>query len=174
LNRSLLRWAVVPVLAVAIVLLDQRTKGLIEANIPLWGGIAPFPALEPYFHLVHYQNTGIAFGLLQGLGGIHIVVPLVVIIGILYFAITLPDASLPLLLCLGLMLGGAIGNLVDRLQHAGKVTDFLLFSLPVGDRVFAWPAFNVADTCIVVGTILLGVLLILQEGKQDQTSAPAS
>jgi signal peptidase II len=174
LNRSLLRWAIVPVVALAIVLLDQWTKGLIEAKIPLWGGYAPFPALESFFHLVHYQNTGVAFGLFQGLGVIRIAVPLIVIIGILYFAVTLPDAGLALLMCLGLMLGGAIGNLIDRLQHAGSVTDFLLFSLPIGDRVYAWPAFNIADTCIVVGTILLGVLLLFLEGQKDESSAPAA
>jgi signal peptidase II len=64
------------------------------------------------------------------------------------------------------MLGGALGNLVDRITKDGHVTDFLLFMLPVGDRVYQWPAFNVADTSIVVGTILLALLLLRSETGQ--------
>jgi signal peptidase II len=67
------------------------------------------------------------------------------------------------------MLGGATGNLIDRLHQSGQVTDFLLFSLPVGNRVYSWPAWNVADASIVVGTILLGILLL----RSEHAKAPA-
>jgi signal peptidase II len=166
------RLAIIPVVALIIVVLDQWTKGLIEANIPLWGGFAPFPALESFFHLVHYPNTGVAFGMFAGRNSISIVINLIIISGIIYFALTLPQKKWPLLLCLGLMLGGAFGNLIDRVQ-IGHVTDFLLFSLPVNGRVFAWPAFNIADSCVVGGTILLGILLIVQEGKTNESREPA-
>lgn len=168
------RWLVTLAVAAVVVALDQWSKLLIEQNIPLGGYLAPFPALEPWFKLVHWTNTGAAFGLLRGQAPLFIAIALVVIVAVLIYSRQLPADSWAVRICLGLMLGGAIGNLIDRLQHAGKVTDFLLFSLPVGDRVFAWPAFNVADTCIVVGTILLGLLLLLEEGKKDQTSAPAA
>jgi signal peptidase II len=69
------------------------------------------------------------------------------------------------------MLGGAIGNLIDRLQHQGQVTDFLLFTLPVGNRIYQWPAFNVADSSLVVGTILLGLLLLQAERTKVQASS---
>jgi len=171
--RHLPRLAIVPIVAVVIFALDQWTKGLIEANIPLWEGFAPFPALESYFHLVHYPNTGIAFGMFPGRNSISIVTNLLIIAGIIYFAFNLPNRNWILVLCLGLMLGGAFGNLIDRIQ-LGHVTDFLLFSLPLGGRVYAWPAFNIADACVVVGTILVGIILLFQEGKTDEGHAPAA
>jgi signal peptidase II len=69
-------------------------------------------------------------------------------------------------ICVGLVLGGAIGNQIDR-TRVGHVTDFLLFQLPVGDRVYSWPAWNVADASIVVGTILLALLLLRAEGRSS-------
>ena len=67
---------------------------------------------------------------------------------------------------LGLQLGGAISNnLLDRLQ-LGHVTDFLLFTLPVGGKVYAWPAWNIADGSIVVGVILLGILVLWSDREQ--------
>jgi signal peptidase II len=71
----------------------------------------------------------------------------------------------------GLQLGGAFGNLIDRLTQNGHVTDFLLFSLPVGDRVYQWPAWNIADASIVVGTILLAILLLRSETMQKPAAA---
>jgi signal peptidase II len=71
------------------------------------------------------------------------------------------------------MLGGAFGNLIDRIQ-LGHVTDYLLLSLPVNGQVYSWPAFNVADSCVVVGTILLGIILIFQERKKDEGREPVA
>ncbi len=171
--NSLRRLAVIPAVALIVVILDQWTKGLIEANIPLWGGFAPFPALEPYFNLVHYPNTGVAFGMFAGRNTVSIVINLAIIAGILYFAYNLPEKKWPLLVLLGLIVGGAVGNLIDRVQ-IGHVTDFLLFSLPVNGRVYSFPAFNIADSCVVVGTILLGLVLLIQEGKTtDEGREPA-
>ncbi len=167
------RLAVIPVVALIVVIVDQWTKGLIEANIPLWSGFAPFPALEPYFHLVHYPNTGVAFGMFAGRNSISILISLAIIAGIAYFAYSLPDKKWSLMVLLGLISGGALGNLIDRVQ-IGHVTDFLLFSLPVNGRVYSFPAFNVADSCVVVGTILLGITLLIQEGKTiDEGREPA-
>jgi signal peptidase II len=166
LKRSFVSWAVVPLVALVVVVLDQWTKSLIKANIPLNGSYAPFPALQPYFNLVHWPNTGAAFGLLQGQGSLFVVIALVVIGAVLVYARYLPTDSWAVKLCLGLQLGGAIGNnLIDRVTQ-GHVTDFLLFTLPIGGRVFMWPAWNVADGCIVVGTILLVILLLRAEGQK--------
>ena len=160
LNRSLARWAIVPLLAGAVVALDQWTKGLIEKSIPLNGMMVPFPALEPYLKLVHFANTGAAFGILRGQASLFVAIALVVIVIVLVYARQLPTEYWGVRACLGLLLGGAISNnLIDRVQ-LGYVTDFLLLSAPIGGRVYDWPAFNVADSCIVVGTIGLGVLLL--------------
>ena len=163
------RWAVTVIVAAVVVALDQWSKRLIEQNIPLGGSLAPFPALEPWFKLVHWTNTGAAFGLLRGQAPLFVAIALVVIVAVLVYSRQLPADSWAVRICLGLMLGGAMGNLIDRLHQSGQVTDFLLFSLPVGNRVYEWPAWNVADGSIVVGTILLGILLL----RSEQAKAPA-
>ncbi len=116
---------------------------------------------------MHFQNSGAAFGLLRGQAGLFIVVAVVVIVIIVMYSRYLTYDSWWMRLALGLMLGGAMGNLIDRLTQGGMVTDFLLFSLPVGDRVYQWPAWNVADASIVVGTILLAILLLRTESKRE-------
>lgn len=161
------------VVAAVIIALDQWTKGLIEANLPLHGSFAPFPALERYFSIVHWTNTGAAFGILRDQRYAMLVIPVVVIVAVLLYARTLPAGYWAIRTCMGLQVGGAIGNLIDRVQH-GHVTDFLLFSLPVGDRVYSWPAWNVADGSIVVGTILLGVLLLWHDHKRGQQADAAA
>jgi signal peptidase II len=163
------RWLWILLIAAIVVALDQWTKNLIEARIPLWQGFPPFPNLAQYFNLVHYQNSGAAFGLLRGQAGLFIVVAVVVIIIIVMYSRYLAYDSWWMRLSLGLMLGGAIGNLIDRLTQGGMVTDFLLFSIPVGGRLYQWPAWNVADASIVVGTIMLAILLLRAESKRPGT-----
>ncbi len=165
------RWLWVVAIGVVVVALDQWTKSLIEARIPLWQGFAPFPSLAQYFNLVHYQNSGAAFGLLRGQAGLFIVIAVVVIIIIAVYSRYLAYENWWMRLALGLQLGGAFGNLVDRLTQNGHVTDFLLFSLPVGGRAYQWPAFNVADSSIVVGTILLAILLLRTESQREKDMA---
>ena len=167
-----LRWLWVLAIAAVIVALDQWTKSLIEAQIPLWGSHAPFPSLAPYFSLVHYQNSGAAFGLLRGGASFFIVVAVVVAIILVVYSRYLARDNWFMRVALGLQLGGALGNLIDRLTQDGHVTDFMLFSLTVGNRVYSWPAWNVADASIVVGTILLAILLLRSE-SQGEATAPA-
>jgi signal peptidase II len=168
LKQSLARWALLPLVAAVVVILDQWTKSLIRANLPLWGSFAPVPALSPYFNIVHWTNTGAAFGLLQGQAGLFVVIAVVVIVVVLIYARQIPADNWPVRFCLGIQLGGATGNLIDRLRFSGQVTDFLLFTLPVGGRVYMWPAWNVADGSIVVGVILLALLLLRAEGKRPE------
>jgi signal peptidase II len=171
-----LRWLWVLLIATIVVALDQWTKGLVEAQIPLWQGIAPFPALAQYFNIVHWQNSGAAFGILRGQAGLFIVVAIVVVVILLIYSRYITYDSWWMRLALGLQLGGAVGNLIDRLTQNGLVTDFLLFQMPVGNRVYQWPAWNVADASIVVGTILLAILLLRadSQNKEAPTSAKAS
>ncbi len=163
-----LRWLWVFVIAAVVVVLDQWTKNLIESSIPLWGNIAPIESLSDYFRLVHYQNSGAAFGLLRGQVGLFIVVAVVVVGIIVVYSRHLAGEGWWMRLALGLQLGGALGNLVDRLTQGGLVTDYLLFMLPVGDKVYQWPAWNVADGSIVVGSILLAILLLRSETQQTK------
>lgn len=166
MKSFLRRWGIVPLIMSVVVILDQWTKHLVRTNLPLNGSWTPFPALEPYFNIVHWSNTGAAFGLLRDQSGLFVAIALVVIVAILVYARYLPVDNLGVRICIGLQLGGAIGNnLIDRVRQ-GHVTDFLLFTLPVNGKVYMWPAWNVADGCIVVGTIVLAFLLLKTEHAQ--------
>lgn len=168
---AFLRWFIIVLISLPVIALDQWTKGLIEANVPLGSGFAPFPALEQYFNIVYYTNTGAAFGILRDQRVFFIVIPSIVILVILAYARTLPPGHWAIRVCLGLQLGGAAGNLIDRIQRDGHVTDFLLFMLPVGERVYQWPAFNVADSSLVVATIVLVLLLLRMDLEKSKPEA---
>jgi signal peptidase II len=140
----------------AVLVVDQFTKYLIETRLPLYEIWAPIPAIEPFFRILHATNTGMAFGLFQG-GGTLIAAVAVVVSGVIvYFNHTLPGNERLLRIALGLQLGGVLGNLIDRIRQ-GHVTDFLDFG--------PWPIFNVADTALVAGVILLAYVM-LTEGRR--------
>ncbi len=137
-----------PFLIMTLVLLaDQATKYLVETRIPLYGVWAPFPALEGIFRVVHTTNTGAVFGLFQGTGMFFAGLAVVVAAAIIYFNLTLPGHQWLLRIALGLQLGGALGNLIDRLRQ-GHVTDFV--------DTGPWFIWNLADLAITSGVILFG------------------
>jgi signal peptidase II len=138
-------------LALLIVVLDQWTKALIRNAIPLNGTISIVAWLDPYLRLTHIQNAGAAFGLGQGLGKFFIYVSFAAILLIVIYFRRVAERSWLLRIALGLQLGGAIGNLIDRLTRGG-VTDFV--------NPGWFPIFNVADSGITVGTILLCVFAL--------------
>ena len=127
--------------AVVTVLVDQAVKAIVRGSIPVGGQEDVVPGV----HLVHVRNSGVAFGFFAGGGWLLIVVGAVALGALLAFFAThvrRPLAWLPV----GLLIGGAAGNFVDRLR-LGAVTDFV--KLP------HWPAFNVADVAITLGVIAL-------------------
>jgi signal peptidase II len=138
-------------LAAAVVGLDQLTKETVAA------GIAPGEqqSLLPGVHLVHVHNTGVAFGFLSGGGTIVLACTLVALAALVAYFVFHPRRR-GLWVPTGLLLGGAIGNLIDRLSH-GSVTDFI--KLP------HWPAFNVADMAITFGVIALLFVLERRHGR---------
>jgi signal peptidase II len=135
-----------------VVAVDQATKQLVDAKIARGDSVDVFFGLD----LTNTRNTGVAFGALEGAAlivAILIGLSLALLIG--YFLV---NRDMPLLwLPTGLLLGGAIGNLIDRAVE-GAVIDWI-------DPV-AWPAFNIADACIVVGVL---ALLWVVEGSQKRT-----
>lgn len=140
------------VLSACVLALDQWSKLWIETSLETHGRLSVLPG---FFDLVHVRNTGIAFGLFPSggeLGGTLLLTGLglaALIVVSLYFRSTPEDEPL-LLFALALVLGGAVGNLVDRML-LGAVTDFL--DVYVGAR--HWPAFNVADSGVTVGIVLM-------------------
>jgi signal peptidase II len=137
------RSAYVILIVASVIILDQITKHLIAAYLsPL-----DFVEVFPFLHIVNVRNTGAAFGSFRNVGSsFFIVISVLAII----FVITLLAKRTYNYVGLSLVLGGAIGNLTDRMLY-GKVVDFLDFS--VGS--FHWPAFNVADSALTVGIAVI-------------------
>lgn len=140
------------VLSLLVVVLDQWTKWLVELHLP---HSVSQPVIDGFLNLTHVQNTGVAFGLFAqhgADGGAWLLIALGVLALVavmVYFRFAPPSARL-LLSSLALIVGGAVGNLIDRLA-SGAVTDFV--DVYVG--TYHWPAFNVADSAITIGICLM-------------------
>ncbi len=135
-------WLLVAAVAVAVIAVDQLTKHLVEHSVEPGEEHKLLPGID----IVHTRNRGIAFGFLPGShAGVTIVIAIALAILLVYFA---RNATRQLMwLPTGMLVGGAIGNIADRLRH-GSVTDFI--KLPLG-----WPPFNLADASITLGIVLL-------------------
>lgn len=148
LRAGKVRWLYLSALVVA---LDQWSKWWVQDRLPLHVPHPVFPGLN----LTHVENTGVAFGLFAADGRLPVTLTLtllgLVALGVLgvYFART-PHQDRRLLAALALILGGAVGNLIDRVA-SGAVTDFV----DVYVRSYHWHTFNVADSAITVGTLLI-------------------
>jgi signal peptidase II len=143
--------------AVLVILLDQVIKALVSTALPLGGAWSPLAGPAPFFQIVHTANTGVAFGLFRNLGAIFIIVPLIISGVIVYYAWRLPENQMFMAAALGLILGGALGNVIDRIR-IGYVIDY--FDIGLGTLR---NASNFADWSIVLGVILLGVATLLEE-----------
>lgn len=151
-----------------VILVDQLTKRWIVAYFAS-GEKPAIPLLGHVLELQYVQNTGVAFSLLEN-SNIKFAFILIAIgvIAALYWR-TRATASLLLKVTFGLVLGGAVGNLIDRFTRQ-YVVDFIHFQIP---GVFNFAVFNVADSCIVVGVLLLAFLLWRQSGEAQTPAAPA-
>lgn len=159
MKRYIKDYALLTLVAGLIVVLDQYTKNLVRTRLALGEVWLPFGDAVPFVRVVHWYNTGVAFGMFQGRGLIFTILAFVVIGLIYYFYAQVPAKDWPLRIAMILQVGGAAGNLVDRLQF-GQVTDFI----SVGN----FAVFNVADSAITVGVfvLLLGVWLQDQAEKK--------
>lgn len=145
------------------VLLDQATKLAVAANLSFADRI---PVIEDFFYITHARNPGAAFGLF---GDAPVAVRMTLFIGVTLVALgmvvnfyrKLAPGDRFSALSLGLILGGAVGNLIDRVFR-GEVVDFLHFRLWGG---YQWPDFNLADSFIVVGVAFLVIELLAAEGE---------
>lgn len=155
-------WVILGTAAV-VILLDQITKRWIEGNLPVGDSLVPFPSLVNFFTITHFTNTGAAFGLLQGQNILFVAIAGAVVMAIVIYLRYLPRDQILVQVALGLQLGGAIGNMIDRVRQ-GHVTDFIYFHF--------WPAFNIADMAIVTGVGLMALLLLLQKDEHP-AKAPA-
>src|SRR5581483_4938934 len=138
-TRRLVAFARVGLLVAVVLIVDQLTKHAVIANIPLGTTQKFLPAVN----LVHIHNSGVAFGFFSGGGAVVLILTLTALSALVIYFLRRPTRPW-LWLPTGLLVGGALGNLIDRLVH-GYVTDFI--KLP------AWPAFNISDMAITLGVL---------------------
>ena len=158
------RLMLVSIVAVVVFTLDRLTKMWVEQNVPLFEAR---PVVAEYVRIVHTQNSGAAFGLLPERTTLLSVLSVVAVLGILYYYRQIASRSSLIAATLGMQLGGALGNLVDRVGQ-GYVVDFIDVGIPGGWRFWA---FNVADSSIVVGILLVTFLLWQEERRTTARTA---
>lgn len=150
-----------------IVLLDQITKLIVDRTMPLYHSIA---VIDGFFNLTYIRNTGAAFGILAG-SGAAFRLPFLVLFSLLAIGFIivmlrrLPERETGLIIALTFILGGAVGNLIDRFAY-GEVIDFLDFYW----AGYHWPAFNIADSFISVGVTITIYYLIKARGEDPFTA----
>ena len=147
---------------VFIVIADQLTKFIVDRTMPLHHSV---PVIDNWFSLTYIRNTGAAFGFLAGSAAAFrlpflIVFSLVAIGFVVAMLRRLPDQETGLITALAFILGGAIGNLIDRFAY-GEVIDFLDFYW----SGYHWPAFNVADSFITIGVAITVFYLVKAKGE---------
>jgi signal peptidase II len=156
LKNTVKRYWQIVLIAVVIVALDQWTKNLVRANIEL--GMRWLPEgwdwLYPYARIVHWYNTGAAFGMFKDGSMVFTVLAFIVIGLILYYYPQVESADWSLRIAMSMQLGGATGNLIDRLT-IGHVTDWI----SIGN----FAVFNVADASISVGAAILFIGVVMME-----------
>ena len=155
-------------IAGVIIALDQWTKWLVRENIPYAGAWLPqgLEWLMPYARIVHWQNSGAAFGIFQNGSAIFGSLAVVVVLVILYFYPQVSPQDWSMRVAMAMQFAGAAGNLLDRLMFHGKVTDFI--------SVGTFAVFNVADSSITLG---VGVLLLdvwIKERREKRQLSVAS
>jgi signal peptidase II len=155
------RWFIFAITACVITTADQIVKGLIRKNLNLGEQLLEFGPLK----IVHLQNTGSAWGFFTDFTLVLSIISIIGLLLILIFIRYIPRESILGNLSLGLIFGGALGNLIDRLR-LGYVTDFIYVRVW---HDFYWPAFNVADSAITVGAIIL-VFFIIFGMKQKNSN----
>lgn len=151
-------------IAGAVIALDQWTKSLVRANLAFRETWVPWEWLAPYARIVHWQNTGAAFGMFQGFNLVFTLLAIIVAIVILFYFPQVPRRDWPLRVAMGLQLGGATGNLVDRVVF-GTVTDFI----SVGN----FAVFNVADASISVGVAVLILGMWMKDRQERKENTPS-
>jgi signal peptidase II len=145
-------------IAVMIVALDQFTKALVRGRLDRGDA---WPDHDWFLHLVHVSNSGAAFGMLQGQTPFLIVTSLIGVAAIVLYYLYPPLDHGLLRVALALQLGGAAGNMIDRIR-VGEVTDFVKFDWWIID----FPAFNVSDSSITIGVITILWFFLLVEGER--------
>ena len=149
-------------IAIVVILLDQLTKWLVVKNMELGEKITIW---DPYIGLLSHRNRGAAWGMLEGQMWLFYVVTLLVVVGIIYFFQKEGKTNRLFAVSLMFLLGGAIGNFIDRIWRK-EVVDFVDVLIPVINYDF--PIFNVADAALTIGVVLIIIHVIAEEKKNKK------
>nr|WP_249660138.1 signal peptidase II [Lysinibacillus fusiformis] len=149
-------------LAAFVVLLDQWTKWLIVKNMEYGERIA---VLDPWFGILSHRNRGAAWGMLEGQMWLFSIVTVAVICAIVYFYYKEAKGKPIFQVGLMLLLGGAIGNFIDRIFR-GEVVDFVDVLIPI--IKYDFPIFNVADAALTIAVVILMIGLIMEDKKEKK------
>lgn len=141
--------------AAAVLAADQLTKAIVRAQIPLGRSI---PILDGYLSLTHVRNSGAAFGLMPEARPLFIAASVLISVILGYVLVAGRVHHSTTRVAMGLVLGGSVGNLVERVGPVGRVTDWL--------DPHIWPVFNVADSAIVIGAIVLAFIVVFGVGTR--------
>ena len=155
--KHVIRWLFLLAIAVLAIVADQASKAYVVDSLVLHESWVPVDALESVFRFTHVHNTGAAFGMFPEGGAIFLIIAMIVSVVIVFYHQQMPADAWLMRLALGLQLGGALGNVIDRVR-LGYVVDFFDVSF--------WPVFNVADSCIVVGVTLLAFEMLREEWRE--------
>ena len=144
-------------IAIIVIALDLWTKSLVVAHLSPPDSGNSVSLVGPYLVLEYIQNSGAAFSMLQNTFVLVILIAVaMIVVGYIYLRV-LNNGPLYYKIVFGLIIGGALGNVIDRVHNGGYVVDFIAFRIPQINFYFA--IFNIADACISVGVILLFVLI---------------
>lgn len=172
MSRNARRWLLLILIAGAIVLIDQVSKSAVLASYLPGQNFAPIPALVPFFQITPSMNTGSAFGFLPQAGDIFLLLAGAIIIGLFFFYPRIDDKAWLTRIGIALVVGGALGNAIDRLTR-GAVVDFIHYQIPgVISNVS-----NLADHAIVIGVALILIdswFIQGSEPKPDDAPPPES
>ena len=138
------------IIIISAIAADRVSKVICRQYLRPLGSVS---VIKGVFHLTYVENTGAAFGTLQGSTWFLVLTSVLVSAAVAYLILKIKPENRYVKLSLALILGGALGNLVDRVL-LGYVVDFLDFRI--------WPVFNIADSCVVVGAILLGYFVVVK------------
>ena len=156
-------WVFLLAVSGLVIVADQLSKAYVVAHLGLYDSWMPLHSIASLFRFTHVRNTGAAFGLFPEGGAVFLIVAVIVSSFIVYYYHQIPKGAWLARLALGLQLGGALGNVVDRVR-LGYVVDFF--------HVEFWPVFNVADSCIVIGVVLLALEVLREEWLERHAAQP--
>ncbi len=149
--------------ALTVIGIDQLTKWIVVQKMDLYESI---PIIDNFFYITSHRNAGAAWGILQGQMTFFYIITTIVIIGLIYYMEKYARNNKLTAVSLSLILGGAIGNFIDRLLRQ-EVVDFL----DVMIFKYDFPIFNVADSCLVIGVILIFIAMIMEERNKGKIKA---